>query len=158
MHSGRSKGVQKSESSNLLVQFQLLWCPQLTTLRKVFKPLAIFLHNLSRLKALEYWFILIYFSSYGSGSRIKLPYTRKIIDAIHAGSLLNVDYTKTEVFGLEIPSKVEGVASEILDPMNAVSLSLVLFYQYYQGYSWCQCPALLILPLKKNVTHPFIVE
>ena len=73
---------------------------------------------------------MIYFNSYGSGSRIKLPYTRKIIDAIHAGSLLNVDYTKTEVFGLEIPSKVEGVPSEILDPMNAVSLFLVLFYQY----------------------------
>ncbi|KAI3941164.1 hypothetical protein MKW92_022382 [Papaver armeniacum] len=28
--------------------------------------------------------------------RIKLPYTRKIIDAIHSGSLLNISYTKTE--------------------------------------------------------------
>ncbi|KAG8384201.1 hypothetical protein BUALT_Bualt04G0093400 [Buddleja alternifolia] len=55
---------------------------------------------------------------YGSGSRIKLAYTRKIIDAIHAGSLLNADYKTTEVFGLEIPTEVEGVPSEILEPMN----------------------------------------
>ncbi|KAF9588944.1 hypothetical protein IFM89_017623 [Coptis chinensis] len=59
--------------------------------------------------------------SYGSGNRIKLPYTRKIIDAIHSGSLLNVNYAKTEVFGLEIPTEVEGVPSEILQPMNTWS-------------------------------------
>ncbi|KAH0451237.1 hypothetical protein IEQ34_018536 [Dendrobium chrysotoxum] len=56
---------------------------------------------------------------YGVGSRIKLPYTRNIIDAIHSGVLLNAEYTKTEVFGLEIPTLVEGVPSEILNPMNA---------------------------------------
>jgi phosphoenolpyruvate carboxykinase (ATP) len=58
---------------------------------------------------------------YGSGSRIKLAYTRKIIDAIHAGSLLEANYAKTEVFGLEIPTEVEGVPAEILDPMNTWS-------------------------------------
>ncbi|KAI3980289.1 hypothetical protein MKX01_001360 [Papaver californicum] len=56
--------------------------------------------------------------SYGTGNRIKLAYTRKIIDAIHSGSLLEANYTKTEVFGLEIPTAVEGVPSEILDPIN----------------------------------------
>ncbi|GAU14311.1 hypothetical protein TSUD_308710 [Trifolium subterraneum] len=56
--------------------------------------------------------------SYGSGNRIKLAYTRKIIDAIHSGSLLNVNYIKTEVFGLEIPTAIDGVPSEILDPIN----------------------------------------
>ncbi|XP_073278708.1 phosphoenolpyruvate carboxykinase (ATP) 1-like [Primulina huaijiensis] len=56
--------------------------------------------------------------SYGSGSRIKLAYTRKIIDAIHSGSLLNANYKKTEVFGLDIPTEIEGVPSEILEPMN----------------------------------------
>ncbi|KAK4261446.1 hypothetical protein QN277_004441 [Acacia crassicarpa] len=59
--------------------------------------------------------------SYGSGSRIKLPYTRKIIDAIHSGSLLKANYKKTEIFGLEIPTEVEGVPSEILEPENAWS-------------------------------------
>ncbi|KAL6578437.1 Protein kinase C-like 1 [Orobanche minor] len=58
---------------------------------------------------------------YGSGSRIKLAYTRKIIDSIHSGALLNANYTKTEVFGLEIPTKIEGVPSEILDPANTWS-------------------------------------
>ena len=62
-----------------------------------------------------------FFHSYGSGSRIKLAYTRKIIDAIHSGTLLNANYTKTEVFGLEIPTAIEGVPSEILDPINTVS-------------------------------------
>lgn len=56
--------------------------------------------------------------SYGSGNRIKLQYTRKIIDAIHSGSLLEAKYNKSEVFGLEIPTSVDGVPSEILDPMN----------------------------------------
>ncbi|KAK9134181.1 hypothetical protein Syun_013511 [Stephania yunnanensis] len=59
--------------------------------------------------------------SYGSGSRIKLQYTRKIIDAIHSGSLLNANYNKIDVFGLDIPTEVEGVPSEILDPKNAWS-------------------------------------
>ncbi|XP_026435573.1 phosphoenolpyruvate carboxykinase (ATP)-like [Papaver somniferum] len=59
--------------------------------------------------------------SYGSGNRIRLPYTRKIIDAIHSGSLLNANFKKTAVFGLEIPTEVEGVPSEILDPMNTWS-------------------------------------
>ena len=58
---------------------------------------------------------------YGVGSRIKLAHTRKIIDAIHSGSLLNANYKKTKVFGLEIPSEIEGVPSDILDPVNTVS-------------------------------------
>uniref|UniRef100_A0A803NSK4 phosphoenolpyruvate carboxykinase (ATP) n=1 Tax=Cannabis sativa TaxID=3483 RepID=A0A803NSK4_CANSA len=58
---------------------------------------------------------------YGSGSRIKLAYTRKIIDAIHSGALLEANYTKTDVFGLEIPTEIEGVPSEILDPINTWS-------------------------------------
>ena len=64
--------------------------------------------------------------SYGYGSRIKLPLTRKIIDAIHSGSLLNAQYKKTEIFGLEIPTEVEGVPSEILDPVNTVSCQKLL--------------------------------
>lgn len=56
---------------------------------------------------------------YGVGSRIKLQYTRKIVDAIHAGTLLDAKYKKTEVFGLEIPTEIEGIPSDILDPINA---------------------------------------
>ncbi|KAF5786969.1 putative phosphoenolpyruvate carboxykinase (ATP) [Helianthus annuus] len=59
--------------------------------------------------------------SYGSGKRIKLAYTWKIIDGIHSGKLLEANYTKTEIFGLEIPTEIEGVPSKILDPANTVS-------------------------------------
>ncbi|KAK4560036.1 hypothetical protein RGQ29_009003 [Quercus rubra] len=58
---------------------------------------------------------------YGSGNRIKLAYTRKIIDAIHSGTLLKANYVKTEVFGLEIPTEIDGVPSEILSPINTWS-------------------------------------
>eukprot|EP00246_Nothoceros_aenigmaticus_P006031 TRINITY_DN18771_c0_g1_i1.p1 TRINITY_DN18771_c0_g1~~TRINITY_DN18771_c0_g1_i1.p1 ORF type:complete len:664 (+),score=128.51 TRINITY_DN18771_c0_g1_i1:337-2328(+) len=54
--------------------------------------------------------------SYGVGQRIKLAYTRKIIDAIHNGALLNAKYTETPVFGLHIPDSVDGVPSELLHP------------------------------------------
>jgi phosphoenolpyruvate carboxykinase (ATP) len=57
---------------------------------------------------------------YGVGKRIKQPYTRKIIDAMHSGELLTTNYKKTEVFGLEIPTEIDGVPSEILDPINTV--------------------------------------
>lgn len=63
----------------------------------------------------------LFASSYGTGSRIKLSYTRKIIDAIHSGKLLNANFKKTEVFGLEIPTEIEDVPPEILDPINTVS-------------------------------------
>lgn len=68
--------------------------------------------------------------SYGSGKRIKLAYTRKIIDAIHSGSLLEAEYTKTEIFGLEIPTAIEGVPSEILDPANTVSHTSYCYCYY----------------------------
>lgn len=68
-----------------------------------------------------YEWVVFVGNSYGSGSRIKLAYTRKIIDAIHSGSLLKANnYKKTEVFGLDIPTQVDGVPSEILDPVNTV--------------------------------------
>ncbi|EOY18258.1 F-box family protein, putative [Theobroma cacao] len=57
-------------------------------------------------------------SSYGYGSRINLPYTQKIIQAIHSGSLLNATCQQTEVFRLEIPTEIEGVPSQILRPEN----------------------------------------
>lgn len=81
--------------------------------------------------------ISILFGSYGSGNRIKLAYTRKIIDAIHSGTLLKANYTKTEVFGLEIPTEIQGVPSEILDPLNTVScLPFNIFHNLSQYLSF----------------------
>jgi len=58
----------------------------------------------------------------GSGKRCKLAYTRAIVDAIHSGELAALtesDYETFETFGLSIPTKVEGVPSEVLDPRKA---------------------------------------
>ncbi len=55
---------------------------------------------------------------YGEGSRIKLRYTRAIIDAIHNGSLEGVEYQEDPHFGLSIPLSCPEVPSEILIPRN----------------------------------------
>lgn len=95
-------------------------------------PLPIQCHNVSQdleITSLNSFFFFCV-SSYGSGNRIKLAYTRKIIDAIHSGALLTANYTKTEVFGLEIPTEIEGVPSEILDPANTVSPRVVILLTF----------------------------
>ena len=58
---------------------------------------------------------------HGVGSRMKLKYTRAIIDAIHDGSLANAPTETDPVFGLEVPTLCEGVPSEILIPRNTWS-------------------------------------
>ncbi|MBT5953571.1 phosphoenolpyruvate carboxykinase (ATP) [bacterium] len=55
---------------------------------------------------------------YGEGSRIKLKYTRAIIDAILDGSIEKCDSKSMPLFGFDIPTEIEGVDSTILDPRN----------------------------------------
>ncbi|KAF4677066.1 hypothetical protein FOL47_003517 [Perkinsus chesapeaki] len=56
------------------------------------------------------------------GSRIKLEYTRKMIDAIHDGTLKKMvdanELASTPIFGLKIPKSLPGIPSEVLDPAN----------------------------------------
>jgi phosphoenolpyruvate carboxykinase (ATP) len=56
--------------------------------------------------------------AYGVGSRIKLKYTRAIINAIQDGSFDNVDFVKDNEFGFRIPVSCPGVPSELLVPKN----------------------------------------
>jgi len=56
--------------------------------------------------------------SYGTGARIKLKYTRAIIDAIHSGALADVATQVDPVFGLAVPTSCPDVPSEILVPRN----------------------------------------
>lgn len=56
--------------------------------------------------------------AHGVGSRIKLKYTRAIIDAIHNGDFDNVETIMDKEFGFEIPLSCPGVPSEILVPKN----------------------------------------
>lgn len=55
---------------------------------------------------------------YGVGSRIKLRYTRAIIDAIHDGSLNNAEFVTDPIFGLAIPTSCPNVPDEVLIPKN----------------------------------------
>jgi phosphoenolpyruvate carboxykinase (ATP) len=56
--------------------------------------------------------------AYGTGSRIKLKFTRAIIDAIHAGTLAKAKFSKDAIFNFEIPDACDGVPSEILISKN----------------------------------------
>ena len=58
---------------------------------------------------------------YGVGSRIKLKFTRAIIDAIHSGELAKAKTTEDPIFGVQIPTECTGVPSEILQPRNTWS-------------------------------------
>jgi phosphoenolpyruvate carboxykinase (ATP) len=53
---------------------------------------------------------------YGVGKRMKLAYTRAIIDAIHSGELAGATMVEEPFFGLSIPTLCAGVPTELLNP------------------------------------------
>ena len=53
---------------------------------------------------------------YGVGNRMKIKYTRAMLNAALDGELDNVDYIKDDRFGFEIPTSCPGVPSEVLIP------------------------------------------
>lgn len=55
---------------------------------------------------------------YGVGSRMKLSYTRAMIDAAFSGQLDGVAYETDPVFGLSVPTTCPNVPSEVLVPRN----------------------------------------
>jgi phosphoenolpyruvate carboxykinase (ATP) len=57
--------------------------------------------------------------SYGIGSRVKLAYSRAILDAIHSGALANAPTQTDPVFGFEVVTECPNVPSEILIPRNS---------------------------------------
>ena len=59
--------------------------------------------------------------SYGVGKRIKLTYTRSIIDAIHSGALVKASTQRDPIFGLDAVTVCPDVPSEILIPRNVWS-------------------------------------
>ncbi|MBR6012472.1 MAG: phosphoenolpyruvate carboxykinase (ATP) [Selenomonadaceae bacterium] len=54
----------------------------------------------------------------GSGKRISIKDTRGIIDAILGGAIKTAPTKKLDIFNLEIPTELEGVATNILDPRD----------------------------------------
>lgn len=56
--------------------------------------------------------------AYGTGNRMKLAYTRAMIQAALEGELANIETIKDDIFGLEIPLHVPGVPDEVLQPIK----------------------------------------
>ena len=56
---------------------------------------------------------------YGVGSRMKLPYTRAMVNAAIEGALNDVEFEADPAFGLTIPKSVPGVPAEFLRPRDA---------------------------------------
>ena len=54
----------------------------------------------------------------GTGKRISIKDTRGIIDAILSGDILTAPTKKIPYFNFEVPTKLNGVATEILDPRD----------------------------------------
>ena len=53
-----------------------------------------------------------------TGKRISIKATRAIIDSILDGSIDSAETTVLPLFNLEIPTKVDGVEGDILDPRD----------------------------------------
>ena len=53
---------------------------------------------------------------YGTGSRMKLKYTRAMIDAALNGDLEEVEFTQHPIFGLQMPQECKNVPSQVLNP------------------------------------------
>lgn len=90
---------------------------------------------------------------YGQGKRIKLQYTRAILDAIHAGGLASGGFESWSVFNLQVPLACQAVPSEILHPerswpdleaYNVARLKLAgLFKVNFEAYSGFADPKIL---------------
>jgi phosphoenolpyruvate carboxykinase (ATP) len=55
---------------------------------------------------------------YGTGERMRIDHTRVMVRAALAGALAEVPYEIDPVFGVEVPTVVPGVPSEILRPRD----------------------------------------
>lgn len=55
---------------------------------------------------------------FGTGSRMKLKFTRAMITAALEGKLDNINFEKHPVFGMEVPASCPDVPTEVLNPRN----------------------------------------
>jgi phosphoenolpyruvate carboxykinase (ATP) len=91
--------------------------------------------------------------SYGTGKRMKLAFTRAIIDAIHAGQLKDAPTTADPVFGFNVVTACPNVPAEILIPrdtwqdkaaFDATAKKLAsLFVKNFEQYSSIAGPAVV---------------
>lgn len=55
---------------------------------------------------------------YGVGSRMKIRYTRAMVNAALSGELKNVEYATDPIFGVQVPTSCPNVPPEVLIPRN----------------------------------------
>lgn len=55
---------------------------------------------------------------YGTGHRIQIEYTRRMVHAALNGELHRIEFEKEPYFGLSVPKKCPGIPQEILLPVN----------------------------------------
>jgi phosphoenolpyruvate carboxykinase (ATP) len=55
---------------------------------------------------------------YGVGNRMKLGYTRAMVNAALSGALGGAEFAPDPVFGIDVPAAVPGVPSEVLRPRD----------------------------------------
>lgn len=58
---------------------------------------------------------------FGVGTRMKLDYTRAMVNAALAGALEKTAFTADPIFGIEVPRSVPGVPDKVLNPANTWS-------------------------------------
>ena len=56
--------------------------------------------------------------AYGTGQRIRLSYTRAMVNAALKGALENVTYQQHSIFNTMVPTSCPGVPDEVLDPKS----------------------------------------
>ena len=84
---------------------------------------ATMLGELLRTHGAQVWLVNTGWSggAYGVGKRMKLSYTRAMVRAALDGSLSAAATVTDPVFGLQLPTAIEGVPSEVLDPRRTWS-------------------------------------
>ena len=54
----------------------------------------------------------------GTGKRMKLSYTRAMVTAALTGAIEQGEFVTDPTFGVQVPTAIEGVPSELLIPAN----------------------------------------
>ena len=54
----------------------------------------------------------------GTGKRMKLRYTRAMVTAALTGEIEKAEFVTDPTFGVQVPTSIEGVPSELLIPAN----------------------------------------
>ncbi len=69
---------------------------------------------------------------FGIGKRMSIQHTRTLLNGALSGKLLDVPYRKDEVFGFEVPQKVEGVPDKVLNPEDTWHSKEAYWQKYRQ--------------------------